>query len=335
MKLSVSIVIPTYNRASYISSAIQSVLNQMQPEDELIVVDDGSNDDTMKILKKYGSKIIVVRGLHGGAGRARNIGINTAKNDLVAFLDSDDTWLPHKLQLQRAFMEAREEVLFCFTNFEVEQRDGTVIKKYLDRWYRNHATWDEAFDNKYMYSRVAPVPQGLSDFAVYEGNIYRKQLTGFYVLTDTLIVRRVKAGDALKYAEDLRTYEDLECFYRLSQRGQSAFLNVDTVRQLDHPHGRLSQLAHLEKIEARITLLRRIWGSDTEYLKYYSGDYKCELDRLLKQRAGILLSMGRNKMARMSLNEMDKSPCILKYLTFMPPFMTLVGIRLRRILLKR
>ena len=326
-----SIIIPTYNRATYLDTAIKSALEQMISGDELIVVDDGSDDGTPDVLRKYGERIKVIQGGHGGAGRARNLGIKVAKNDLVAFLDDDDIWFPNKLEIQRTFMERQTDILFCFTNFEVKFPDGTVQPRYLSQWKREHATWEEAFGPGFLYSSVASLPEGLSDFKVYEGDLYRWQLTGFYVLTDTLVARRKEAGDALHFAEDLKTYEDLECFYRLSRRGKAAFLDLDTARQLDHPHGRLSQLANLEKIDARLTLMRRIWGSDADFLARYSGHYQHVLDGLLCQKSGLLLSLGQNQMARKTLLEMESSPILLKLLSHLPATVTMSGIKLRRL----
>ena len=325
-----SIIIPTYNRASYLGAAIDSVLGQMVPGDELIVVDDGSDDDTPAVLRKYGSRIAAIQGGHGGAGRARNLGIERARNDLVAFLDSDDRWFPHKLRIQREFMARRQDVLFSFTNFEVQFRDGSVRPRYLELWHRDHATWEDAFGPGVRYSSVAPLPQGIPDFPVYEGDLYPLQLTGFYVLTDTLVARRREAGDALRFAEDLKTYEDLECFYRLSQRGRAAFLDVDTVRQLDHPHGRLSQRASLEKIEARLTLTRRFWGADPAFQRRHFDLYRHSEDSLLVQKAGLLLSQSENHLARIALSEMSSPPAGMRLLAFLPAWLTTPGMNLRR-----
>ena len=310
-----SIIIPTYNRAAYLDRAIDSVLGQMEDGDELIVVDDGSEDGTPAVLKKYGDRIAVVQGGHGGAGRARNLGIARARNDLVAFLDSDDVWFPHKLRIQRAFMERRPDILFSYTNFEVEFRDGTVMPRYLDRWHREHGSWEDAFGSASMYSAIAELPEGVRDFPVYEGNLYALQLTGFYVLTDTLVARRHEAGDALRFAEDLKTYEDLECFYRLSRRGRAALLDVETVRQRDHPNDRLSQRSALEKIDARIVLVRRFWGTDTDFLRENSAMYRHSLDQLLIQKAGLLLAQGQNRTARTVLGEVTSPPAVLRVLS--------------------
>src|SRR3954452_6386677 len=115
--LRVSVVIPTYNRASLLPRAVDSALIQLGPEDELIVVDDGSTDGTEAALVPWRGRIHYLRLPHGGAGRARNAGWAVASGDLVAFLDSDDEWLPGKLTLQRALLAARPELAFCWTDF--------------------------------------------------------------------------------------------------------------------------------------------------------------------------------------------------------------------------
>ena len=174
------------------------------------------------------------------------------------------------------------------------------------------------------------MPEGVPDFLVYEGDLYRPQLTGFYVLTDTLVARRQEAGDALHFAEDLKTYEDLECFYRLSRRGKAALLDVETVRQLDHPNDRLSQLAGIEKIDARLILMRRFWGADSAFLRQYSSIYGRSYDDLLRQRAGLLLSQGENRMARRTLAEMSSPPAFLTLLSRLPGWLTARALELRR-----
>jgi glycosyltransferase involved in cell wall biosynthesis len=328
----VSTIIPTYNRAAFLERAIDSVLSQSLPGDELIVVDDGSEDGTADLLRRYGSRVTVLAGEHGGAGRARNRGIAHARNDLVAFLDSDDVWLPGKLRLQREFMAARPDVLFCFTNFEVEHRDGSLRPGYLELWHRDPPRWQDALGPGYPYSQVAALAEGTRDFRVYEGDLYPLQLTGFYVLTDTLVARRPQAGDALRFAEDLPTYEDLECFYRLARRGRGALLDVDTVRQRDHPHGRLSQLADLARVDARITLIRRFWGEDANFLKTNGARYRACLDGLLQQKAGLLLVHGRNDRARAALAEMRAPPMSLRMLAACPAWLTSRALDLRRVM---
>jgi glycosyltransferase involved in cell wall biosynthesis len=102
MRPGISVVIPVYNGARYLSECIESVCGQTLPATEIIVVDDGSEDDTPKVAAGLGDRIRYQRISHGGPGCARNHGAQLAATDVLAFIDSDDIWLPHKLDLQMA-----------------------------------------------------------------------------------------------------------------------------------------------------------------------------------------------------------------------------------------
>src|SRR3989338_2611340 len=104
----VSVILPTYNRAAWLGRAITSVLRQTYRELELIVVDDGSVDDTPKLRETWeraDARIRWIRRDHQGAAAARNTGLANAQGDLVAFCDSDDEWLEHKLERQVAYLD--------------------------------------------------------------------------------------------------------------------------------------------------------------------------------------------------------------------------------------
>ena len=120
----VSVVIPAYNAAAFVRVAVDSVLAQTWPAREIIVVNDGSTDDTATVLAEYGEAIRVVSQPNGGLPTARNSGILAARGELVAFLDADDRWLPDKLTLQVELMQSRPEVGFCSTVTRVESPDG-------------------------------------------------------------------------------------------------------------------------------------------------------------------------------------------------------------------
>src|SRR5438270_1869450 len=92
----ISVIIPTYNRAHLIKRAIDSALKNLLPGDEIVVVDDGSTDNTVEVLSSYGTAVRLIVAQHGGAGAARNLGVSSAHNPLIAFLDSDDEWFSDK-----------------------------------------------------------------------------------------------------------------------------------------------------------------------------------------------------------------------------------------------
>jgi glycosyltransferase involved in cell wall biosynthesis len=110
----VSVIIPTYNRGWCLEEALVSVLSQTYERYELIVVDDGSTDDTGKRLSRY-EGVTVITQTNRGVSAARNKGIALSKGELIAFLDSDDFWLPEKLSAQVRFFQENPEALICQT----------------------------------------------------------------------------------------------------------------------------------------------------------------------------------------------------------------------------
>ena len=122
----VSVIIPSYNRCQQLKEAIESVLAQDFEDSELIVVDDGSTDNTPKLLADYGEKLMAIRRNNGGVSAARNTGIVAASGELIAFLDSDDLWLPKKLSVQTEFFRQHPDALICQTE-EIWIRNGIRV----------------------------------------------------------------------------------------------------------------------------------------------------------------------------------------------------------------
>lgn len=123
----VSVVIPAYNAAWCLPRSVESVLSQTFRDLELIVVDDGSTDETGKVLGALAGDIRVVRKPNGGLSSARNVGIAAAEGRYIAFLDADDWWLPEKLGRQVELMEARPELVFCSTSTAVRTPEGGTL----------------------------------------------------------------------------------------------------------------------------------------------------------------------------------------------------------------
>jgi glycosyltransferase involved in cell wall biosynthesis len=122
----ISVIIPTYNRWPMVGEALESVLRQSRRDFEIIVIDDGSTDDTTKELQKYGSHVRLVSQARAGVAAARNYGATLAAGRCLAFLDSDDLWRPKKLEVQTAFMSHRPEIQICQTE-EIWLRNGMRI----------------------------------------------------------------------------------------------------------------------------------------------------------------------------------------------------------------
>jgi glycosyltransferase involved in cell wall biosynthesis len=122
----VSVIIPAFNRGWIIEEAIASVLEQDYQNREVIIVDDGSTDNTPDILKNYKNRITVIQQKNSGVSAARNAGVLNASGRYIAFLDSDDFWLPGKLSCQVEFFNAHPQALICQTE-EVWIRNGIRV----------------------------------------------------------------------------------------------------------------------------------------------------------------------------------------------------------------
>lgn len=124
--MKISLIIPTYNRCSLLKRALNSVFEQSRKPDEIIVVDDGSTDNTLDMLNNEFPQVTTIRQINKGVSAARNSGIQQAKGDWIAFLDSDDTWLAEKLAAQVRVLQQAPDFKVCHTE-EIWIRNGVRV----------------------------------------------------------------------------------------------------------------------------------------------------------------------------------------------------------------
>ncbi|MDX1387628.1 MAG: glycosyltransferase family 2 protein [Acidobacteriota bacterium] len=334
-RLAISVVIPTYNRRHRVVRAVESALAQCAIGDEVIVVDDGSTDRTGEALERYGRRIRYLRVPNGGAGKARNIGVDAATKPLVAFLDSDDEWMPGKLPLHREFMMARPDVLFTFSDFAHLRHDGTEEHHCLRYWHEDPRPWDEILAPGVTYSSITSLPTGRADFRVHVGDLYLAEMAASYVFTSTLVVRREEAGDALSFAEDLSVYEDWECYGKLAGAGKGAYFACETAWQHGHDEGRLTDADALVTTAARLTVLRRVWGSDRGFMRRHRDSFEATVQEQHRARARAFIVHGRTREARDVLRVANRAPLHYRLLSWMPGPVVRSLVTTRRALLNR
>lgn len=139
---SITVVIPVYNGTNYLREAIDSVLNQTYDKYEIIVVDDGSTDETWKIIQSYGTKVRGIRQDNLGVAGALNNGIRNSNSDYVAWLSHDDLFLPDKLQRQIEFLLHNNEFAACYTDYYEIDQSGNIVRPVESPWYpREQAMW--------------------------------------------------------------------------------------------------------------------------------------------------------------------------------------------------
>lgn len=131
MKPLVSAIIPNYNYAQYVAEAVESALDQTYENLEVIVVDDGSKDDSLKVLEVFGDRIKVIAKQNAGVSVARNTGVAASSGEYVAFLDSDDAWLPRKIEKQVARFESDPQLGLIHVGVLDVDGDGNARKEHI------------------------------------------------------------------------------------------------------------------------------------------------------------------------------------------------------------
>ena len=192
-KIQFSIIMPNYNKSQYLSFSIESVLEQTYPFFELIIIDDGSLDDSVRIIESYkDSRIMLIKQENSGAAAARNNGIKNARFNFVAFLDSDDIWLPHFLEKMVSLINSFPDAGAYSCAFFKEKIDADNLKKY-DRI--------KCLDSK--------------DYII--DNYYDSVLNGTEAMTaSTTVVRKTVFELCGLFPVGLKNWEDFDMWIRIA-----------------------------------------------------------------------------------------------------------------------
>lgn len=259
----VSVIIPTFNRAHMLGEAIDSVLTQDISDMELFVVDDGSTDDTGKILAGYDARLTVLRQVRRGVSAARNLGIENSRADLIAFLDSDDIWLPGKLSRQLQFFRENRDALICQTE---------------EVWIRNGV-------------RVNPKNRHRKP----SGDIFFPSLELCLVSPSAVMMRRKLFREIGRFDETLPACEDYDLWLRIASRYPVHLIDTPLIVKRGGHRDQLSRMTGLDRY--RIASLRNLLEDGV-----LSGEQHLAAARMLRRKCEIYaagcLKRGRKEEAR-------------------------------------
>jgi glycosyltransferase involved in cell wall biosynthesis len=262
---SISVVIPTYNRAHYLRPAIDSVLAQTCSPSEVIVVDDGSTDGTRELVRGYGDRVRYIYTQNGGAGRARNIGMCQAQGDYVTFVDSDDVLYPYMLELEGRVLDRHPEISVVYAETSAFDDNGFFdrfhLKAYHVSAYRDpEVTYDRIFDSSGTVGELDLLPPSLAaadpallERRAYFGNIFDSYLTNLVVFQNNALYRRSVMAEVGLRNERVHYFEEMEYILRISRAHRMCFVDVPTYKLRYHP----GQITSMEGSRGRYLWLRK------------------------------------------------------------------------------
>jgi glycosyltransferase involved in cell wall biosynthesis len=290
----VSVIIPTYNRAHLISQAIDSVLQQTFSDLEIIVVDDGSTDDTESIVKGYGDRVRYVVTPNGGTGHARNVGMEHACGAYLTFLDSDDLLYPYALELQTRLLDQFPTVSMVCAEVSGFSDGGFFQRYHLKAYHRSSyrdpsLTYDAIFPSSMPLLATGAVPEAviqedpsIADRRVYFGNIFDSYLNEIVLFQNNSLLRREVAAEIGPRDESVYLFEELDYLLRLSRNHDILFADLPTYK-LRYHEGQLTAISRdgkLRWVRQQRHLLRvmkrHILADDVYYQRH-----KKRLDRRL------------------------------------------------------
>lgn len=240
MNPKISVVIPCYNSGKTIERAVISVLNQTFPPHEIIVVDDGSTDDTLIKISKYHEKIILHKQKNSGAAAARNVGAKIAQGDYLAFLDSDDVWHPEKLRIQGSILERDKTIGISSTGY-------TFVD---EQKYSENLSFKEIEESAIVYRKISFI------------DIFETP----YLATPTVIMKKSLFDLVGGFDETLETAEDIDLWLRSCAKQNYIFVENVLCKVITQNNG-LTSRAALSPFLAHIAVIDKFSEENPRFIK--------------------------------------------------------------------
>lgn len=239
--LQISAIIPTYNNAAFIKDAVLSIQHQTVPVAEIIIIDDGSSDNTQQIIQQLSGNIHYIRQQNQGPSAARNTGIKAAKSEWVAFLDADDQWTTNKLEKQiQALHNSPELKLIAGDMSEIDINNQVLDASVLNKHH---------FLDKFKELNGKPIPHAFIE-------LLRKN----FIPTGTVLIEKDTLLEAGLFNDNIRYGEDLELWVKVASRHPITCL--PNILMLRRQHGSNST----QSAELMLTDLIKVMESVKSYI---------------------------------------------------------------------
>jgi glycosyltransferase involved in cell wall biosynthesis len=257
----VSVVIPSYNHAEFVGTCIDSILTQTYRNLEVIVIDDGSTDDTRERMKEYGDKIRYVYHDNRGRGATRNRGIELAQGEWIAFVDADDIWRRDKLEKQMAAIEKYPEIDLIVTDCCQFDGDEIVQARFFDKMERIHNAPRKIDGTLQIFTEM----------------LFPLMIRENFIIQSSVLMRKSCFDKGELYDNSLKRCQDRDLWMRLSRH--FTFALIDEVLTDQRKHSLTDGAGFAQPIEYRIKMFEKALARMTEWETKYEKELKLELAR--------------------------------------------------------
>lgn len=298
----VTAILPVFNRSASVKRAIESVFEQSISDLELIIVDDGSTDGTRATLEGYRERAVMLAQENRGAYAARNLALRHARGELIAFIDSDDAWLPDRLELQLPLMRSGVGLVYG---------DTEIVRIPASDAPRTGLTG---------FRTIPPV----------RGRVLQHFIWGNFVATSTALVRRSALEEIGGFAESSRLSSDFLAWFRIARRHEFDYVDAPVALYTQHQAGISADLG--QSLSARISLFTE------ERERTEDPEVRTIVDRLLFNlglHLAVAAARGQAKsvhrplrLARKAASGLDKRQALLSIAAFTMRHLRLRGRRL-------
>jgi glycosyltransferase involved in cell wall biosynthesis len=279
----VSVIVPTYNRGEMVGQAIDSVLTQTFTDFELIVVDDGSTDDTEVRVRNYGDLVRYVRTENGGVAHARNVGARQAKGRYLTFLDSDDLLYRYALELEVRLLDRFTDAGLACAEMSAFTDTGPLTRYYLQTYHRSayrdpSINYAAIFGPRARLQERIEVPGALlqedpqaADRGVYVGNVFDTYLLNLVLCQNSVMYRRSLIEQVGERNVAVKHWQEVDYLLRITRHHNVCFVDVPTYKMRFHA-GQISSTAQrngayvwMRKQQILLRVIKRHALADTAY----------------------------------------------------------------------
>lgn len=275
---SVSVVIPAYNAGGTLAAALLSVLGQTTPPMEIIVVDDGSTDDTAAVLKQFGDQVKAIHQKNGGLAASRAAGIALASGDFIVLFDADDICEPERLAVQLDFMNLHPEVLLVGTDFSAFDEQGVMTSSLAQSYYGAFSRYPQGLQGifptqEYFKSPGDDTPPGIKAF---RGKVYEKLVLGNFIHPPTVMFRRSALDLVGNFDTAAGSMCDWDWIMQVSKHGPIGFIARDLLRYRISATQMSSERHRYRRAVDNIRILNRIHARDPDIYNRYRREFQAK-----------------------------------------------------------